>query len=137
MANKGKSEPNFFGGYTHYDDKGHKIGHSDPGFFGYQNSDSQGCYIATCAYGSHGCPAVWILRRFRDEILAQSAAGRAFIGCYYALSPWVVLRFGETRWFRRFWRRRLDRLVEKLRSNGLGDTPYQNKTRRRHACQIT
>ena len=28
----------------------------------------QGCYIATCVYGSYDCPQVWILRRYRDEI---------------------------------------------------------------------
>ena len=39
----GHSEPSFFGGYTDYDAKGHKIGHSDPAFFGgYNHYDSKG-----------------------------------------------------------------------------------------------
>jgi len=43
MANKGRSEPNLFGGYTHYDDKGHKIGSSEPGLFGgFTNYDAKG-----------------------------------------------------------------------------------------------
>ncbi len=28
-----------------------------------------GCYIATCVYGSYDCPEVWTLRRFRDDVL--------------------------------------------------------------------
>lgn len=32
-------------------------------------SSNNGCYIATCVYGSYDCPQVWILRRFRDDIL--------------------------------------------------------------------
>ena len=29
----GESRPGFFGGVNHYDDKGHKQGHSNPGIF--------------------------------------------------------------------------------------------------------
>ena len=32
----------------------------------------QGCYVATCVYGSYDCPEVWILRRFRDESLERT-----------------------------------------------------------------
>jgi hypothetical protein len=42
------------------------------------------CFIATAAYGDYNHPDVQTLRRFRDEVLAQSAPGRAFIGWYYA-----------------------------------------------------
>ncbi len=39
----GRSEPSLFGGYTDYDAKGHKIGHSDPAFFGgYNHYDAKG-----------------------------------------------------------------------------------------------
>ena len=34
MGDKGRSERNLTGGFTHYDSKGHKIGHSEPSFFG-------------------------------------------------------------------------------------------------------
>jgi hypothetical protein len=34
MENKGHSEPNLFGGYTHYDSKGNKIGRSELSLFG-------------------------------------------------------------------------------------------------------
>ena len=122
----GRSDPAAFGGYTHYDQKGKKIGSSDPqAFGGYRNSDSTGgCYIATCVYGSYDCPEVRTLRRFRDSVLAKNAAGRLFIRVYYALSPTLVRWFGETKWFRSFWFKKLDRLVRRLRERGLADTPY-------------
>ena len=191
MANKGRSEPNLFGGYTHYDEKGNKIGTSEPGLFGgftdydakgnkightdpgllggythydshgnktgrsdssllggythydkngnrsgssdpnllggYSHSDNEGCYIATCVYGSYDCPEVWTLRRFRDRVLRRSAPGRLFVRCYYALSPRLVRRFGASAGFRRFWRGVLDRLVARLRARGLEDTPYRDE----------
>ena len=30
------------------------------------------CYIATAVYGSYDCPQVWVLRRFRAEVLLQT-----------------------------------------------------------------
>jgi hypothetical protein len=45
MANKGRSEKDFFGGgYTHYDSNGKKIGRGEPNFFGggYTNYDAHG-----------------------------------------------------------------------------------------------
>lgn len=44
MGNKGRSERNFGGGYTHYDSKGRKIGRSEPQIFGtgYTNYDAKG-----------------------------------------------------------------------------------------------
>ena len=99
MANKGRSEPNLFGGFMHYDSHGNKTGRSDPTLLGgyvhydkngnrfgsndpnqlsgYSHSGSEGCYIATCVYGSYDCPQVWVLRRFCDETLKQHALGRA------------------------------------------------------------
>ncbi len=91
-----------------------------------QNNGSGGCYIATCVYGSYDCPQVWTLRRFRDEQLACSVFGRLFIKIYYAVSPTAVKLFGNTAWFRRFWKGRLDGLVAKLNSRGVLDTPYQD-----------
>ena len=85
------------------------------------------CYIATAVYGSYDCPQVWTLRRYRDGVLAGSLAGRAFIRTYYALSPALLRLFGEQNWFRTLWRRRLDRMVERLRAEGLEDTPYEDR----------
>lgn len=143
----GRSDPGFLGGYNHYDNKGHKVGHSDPGFLGgYHTYDSRGnkvssdptfgggyshneggCYVATCVYGSYDCPEVWTLRRFRDDFLARSLPGRAFIRAYYAISPTIVRWFGGFEAFRKFWRTPLDKMVRKLGEKGVKNTPYHDK----------
>lgn len=87
----------------------------------------RGCYVATCVYGSYDCPQVWTLRRFRDDNLGSTWYGRAFIHTYYAVSPKLVKWFGETTWFKRVWKRPLDRLVGNLIESGVADTPYQDK----------
>ena len=80
----------------------------------YQAQTKGGCYVATCVYGCYDSPQVKTLRRFRDGVLAQSAAGRAFIRAYYAVSPVLVRRFGGKRWFRTPVKALLDRLVARL-----------------------
>jgi len=109
----GKSVPGSMGSYVHYDKNGKKTGRTDPGTMGsyHHNDDPEGCYIATCIYGSYDCPEVLRLRRFRDEILKKTAAGRGFIRAYYAVSPRLVRRFGKSRIFRSFWKSVLDRLI--------------------------
>lgn len=91
-------------------------------------SKNAGCYVATAVYGSYDCPQVWVLRRFRDERLAATWCGRAFICVYYALSPVAVRLFGHTTWFQSFWRGRLDKMVRRLKSEGVADTPYRDKS---------
>ena len=86
-----------------------------------------GCYVATCVYGSYDCPQVWTLRRYRDNTLAATWYGRLFIRTYYAISPTLVKWFGKTKWFKKLWKRKLDRMVAKLQSNGVDDTPYEDK----------
>ena len=127
----GYSDPNLFGGYNHYNDRGRKTGESTPGLFGsYRNSDNQGCYVATCIYGSYDCPQVWTLRRFRDNILAPTAAGRAFIHTYYAVSPTLVRLFGGKKWFKGIFRGVLDNMVKSLNNKGIEDTPYNDGNRK-------
>lgn len=125
----GHSNPGMFGSYNHYDKNGHRTGGSDPGFLGgyNHNNNTNGCYVATCVYGSYDCPQVWTLRRFRDNTLAKSILGRAFIRTYYAVSPTIVRWFGKTQWFQKFWRNRLDVLVQHLQDDGVEDTPYQDR----------
>lgn len=91
------------------------------------NMSSGACYIATAVYGTYNCPEVWTLRRYRDNSLAETWYGRAFVRSYYAISPMLVKRFGEMKWFRNFWRSRLDKMVKKLHDKGVEDTPYVDK----------
>ena len=87
---------------------------------------SGGCYVATAVYGSYDCPQVWTLRRFRDYTLAESWYGRAFIRIYYAVSPTLVKLFGSKEWFKKLWKGKLDRMVSKLNSRGVENSPYQD-----------
>ena len=48
---------------------------------------SQGCLVATAAYGSYLDPHVLVLRKFRDEHLVKSAIARDFVSFYYRHSP--------------------------------------------------
>lgn len=92
-----------------------------------KQKEVSGCYIATCVYGSYDCPQVWTLRRFRDYTLDEMWYGRLFIKCYYAISPTLVKWFGETRWFRKFWKSKLDKMVSNLNNKGVKDTWYYDK----------
>lgn len=89
--------------------------------------DIGGCYVATCVYGSYDCPEVWTLRRFRDFSLAKTWHGRAFIRTYYAISPTLVKWFGSTKWFKKMWRGKLDRMVKKLQEKGYESTQYYDR----------
>lgn len=87
---------------------------------------SQGCYIATCVYGSYDCPEVCVLRRFRDEVLDRTFFGKFFINVYYFVSPKVVKIFGENKVFRSICRKSLDNLINVLKKKGFDDTPYKD-----------
>lgn len=89
--------------------------------------DKKGCYVATCVYGSYDCEQVWTLRRYRDERLASTFWGRAFIRVYYFVSPTVVRVFGETKWFKGYFRKKLDKKVKRLNAEGVENTPYADK----------
>lgn len=88
---------------------------------------SGGCYVATAVYGSYDCPQVWTLRRYRDYTLAETRYGRAFIHTYYAISPTLVKWFGHTKWFKKMWKGKLDRMVANLNAEGVEDTPYEDR----------
>ncbi|MBQ6626116.1 MAG: hypothetical protein IIX27_02370 [Ruminococcus sp.] len=88
---------------------------------------SSGCYVATAVYGSYDCAEVWTLRRFRDDTLAITWYGRAFIKTYYAISPTLVKWFGDTQWFKNMWKPKLDKMVRKLNNKGVENTPYNDK----------
>ena len=67
------------------------------------------------------------MRRYRDDTLAKTWYGRAFVRTYYAVSPTLVKWFGETAWFKKLWRGKLDNMVKRLNAEGYEDTPYRVK----------
>lgn len=91
------------------------------------NVKTNGCYIATCVYGSYDCPEVWTLRRFRDNFLYERNIGRLFIKFYYAISPTIVKRFGKNHIFKSFNKCILDKMVNKLNNAGYKDTKYNDR----------
>ena len=95
------------------------------------STSSNGCYVATAVYGSYDCPEVWTLRRYRDDVLAKIWHGRLFIYLYYAISPTIVRLFGDTMWFKNMWRGKLDKKVKQLQSDGVENTPYNDKNWRK------
>ncbi len=101
--------------------------HEVPVFEEITQQSSGGCYVATAVYGSYDCPQVWTLRRYRDYTLAETWYGRAFIHAYYAISPTLVKWFGHTKWFKKMWKGKLDRMVENLLDEGVEDTPYEDR----------
>lgn len=74
----------------------------------------EGCYIATAVYGSYDAPEVRVLRRFRDERLKKTAAGRWFIRTYYRLSPPLAEKLRNAGRINRLVRRALDCWVRRL-----------------------
>lgn len=61
-------------GFEHY----REAGGSEQGGF---------CFVATAAYGAYDHGLVRELRGLRDEVLAPTAAGRAFVDAYYRFGP--------------------------------------------------
>ena len=116
------------GQYSLNDVAVNRIKEYDPEFTQKSSSSSSGgCYVATAVYGSYDCPQVWTLRRYRDNILAESWFGRLFIKTYYAISPTLVKWFGDTNWFKNMWRGTLDKMVNDLQEQGMESTPYEDK----------
>jgi hypothetical protein len=74
-------------------------------------ASAEGCFVATTVYGSYEAPEVLVLRRFRDETLVRSRSGRAFISCYYAISPSLARQIKAQGAASRISKRLLDLLV--------------------------
>ena len=46
---------------------------------------------------------------------------------YYAISPTIVKLFGNTNWFKKTWKGKLDKMVKNLQARGVESTPYCDK----------
>lgn len=80
-----------------------------------QEHIKEGCYIATAVYGSYNAPEVFVLRKFRDEILKENILGRLFIKFYYTVSPALANKLKNMKHVNRFVKNRLDKFVEILK----------------------
>ncbi len=78
------------------------------------SSKGSGCYVATMVYGSYEAPEVLVLRKFRDQVLANYWLGRLFINWYYAHSPSFVERYKNSPKMNNFIRFLLDGLIRFL-----------------------
>ncbi len=76
---------------------------------------SNGCYIATMAYGDYNHPQVMILRQFRDEVLDKSAFGKWFIKIYYHYSPKLVERLKKQRTVNIIIRKALNQFIKLIK----------------------
>jgi len=76
---------------------------------------TDGCYIATMAYGDYEHPQVMKLRTFRDEFLRKSYLGRKFIKLYYKYSPLLVEKLKDKPKINDIIRTLLDKLIKIIR----------------------
>ena len=67
--------------------------------------------MATAVYGSYEHPAVFVLRRYRDECLAGCRAGRTFIRIYYKVGPVLAPLVGQCEYMKGLCRCILDKVV--------------------------
>jgi hypothetical protein len=67
----------------------------EPPDFALEDPGGGGCFIATAAWGSYLDPHVRVLRTFRDDVLARTTSGRAFIRFYYRNSPPIASYIGK------------------------------------------
>jgi len=79
------------------------------------SSASDGCYIATMAYGDYDHPQVLELRKFRDDFLSKTKLGRSFIKLYYQYSPSLVERLKNKQGINLIIRKGLDQFIKTIR----------------------
>lgn len=72
------------------------------------------CFVATAAYGDWQHPDVEFLRWYRDNVLKQSTAGRAFTRTYWVVGPYLAKVVKPSPTLRKWARAVLSRLVQQL-----------------------
>jgi len=73
-----------------------------------QNSNNEGCFVATMVYGDYNHPKVIQLRKFRDYVLKKYYIGRLFIKSYYKISPSFVKVFKNHKLIKKLFRYIID-----------------------------
>ena len=79
------------------------------------SKSSEGCYIATMAYGDYDHPKVRILREYRDQVLSKNIFGRLFIKLYYVTSPTLVRALNKRKSINAVIRKLLDKWIEVIK----------------------
>ncbi|MGP9791898.1 calcium-binding protein [Roseinatronobacter sp. NSM] len=79
------------------------------------NKSGGGCFVATYAYGDFDHPDVLYLRVYRDVVLSDYAAGRAFIRMYYRYGPHMAACLRPVPYARHIVRWVLSRLIAALK----------------------
>jgi subtilisin family serine protease len=74
-------------------------------------SSDKRCFIATAAWGSPLAKELDSLRRFRDQVLLQSAWGQEFVAAYYRLSPPLAQEISQHEWMKALVRLALQPLI--------------------------
>ncbi|MBZ0271565.1 fibronectin type III domain-containing protein [bacterium] len=59
-------------------------------------NDTEGCFIATAAYGAKDARNVIALRIFRDRVLGKTGWGRALVRSYYRISPPIARAIADS-----------------------------------------
>lgn len=81
------------------------------------------CFIATVAFQeTPWAPELWILRRYRDEVLKNSRGGRKLVLLYYRFSPAVAENIRSSQWKTRLTRCLLQKIAARLKKS-LNSTP--------------
>jgi hypothetical protein len=63
------------------------------------NRSKAGCFVSTAACAYMGlpddCHELQVLRRFRDDVLLESAMGRAMVDLYYEVAPAIAAKLAD------------------------------------------
>lgn len=81
---------------------------------------SGNCYIATIIYNDYNSKEVYVLREYRDAILAKKFIGRIFISLYYQSLPLVRPLVKKSKFLQRALKYYLDKHVDKLTTANSG-----------------
>jgi hypothetical protein len=78
---------------------------------------SNKCFIATACYGDADAPTVLILRKYRDQVLKNTATGRYFIIWYYRHGADLALLIEKKPKLKRYIRWMLSKLTDRIRQH--------------------